>query len=253
LPSPSSVVTNFSPLNGSMPSNAKDNHWKIPPSKSPAAAATPASSWSRPKQSIPGGKPLCNPTSGNDAAGGGPINHQQNLSGPERGNLCPFGRQSVFPPYRPHDQQRQPHYDFPPALSPAFTVPGGPGGRRLHSRGEGASGLGSDSINGGRSGAGISRVFGHGCSAPIGETTPHSDRRIPGPRGESSSSRPTSTHQRQLGDVAAAIFARTTDGFGVISPGNTQAFDAQASSYQDRRTRRPRRPFGHPRWRETSQ
>ncbi len=81
----------------------------------------------------------------------------------------------------------------------------------------------------GRSGVGISRVFGHGCSAPIGETTPHSDRRIPRPRGKSSSPRPTSTHQRRPGDVAAAIFARTTDGFGVIFPGSTQAFDAQAS------------------------
>jgi hypothetical protein len=31
LPSPSSVGRNFSSLNGSMPGNAKDNHWKIPP------------------------------------------------------------------------------------------------------------------------------------------------------------------------------------------------------------------------------
>ena len=59
LPSPSSVGRNFSSLNGSMPGNAKDNHWKIPPSKSSAAATTPASSRTRPKQSIPAGKPLC--------------------------------------------------------------------------------------------------------------------------------------------------------------------------------------------------
>ncbi len=53
MPSPSSVGRNFSSLNGSMPGNAKDNHWKIPPSKSSAAATTPASSRTRPKQSIP--------------------------------------------------------------------------------------------------------------------------------------------------------------------------------------------------------
>ena len=154
LPSPSSVGRNFSSLNGSMPGKAKDNHWKIPPSKSSAAAATPASSRTRPKQSIPEGKPLCNPTSGGDA-GGGPSTHQQNQSETGRGNSFPVERRSVLPPYRPHDQQRQPLFDFPPTISPSFAVPGGPGGRRLHPRSEGASGLGSGSSNGGRSGVGI--------------------------------------------------------------------------------------------------
>jgi hypothetical protein len=101
---------------------------KFSPSKSSAAATTTISSRTRPKQSIPEGKPLCNPTSGGDADGG-PITHQQNQSGTGRGNLFPFERRSVPPPYRPHDQQRQPLFDFPPAISPASAVPGGPGGR----------------------------------------------------------------------------------------------------------------------------
>ena len=77
----------------------------------------------------------------------------------------------------------------------------------------------------GSGGDGVEQVLGYGNSASIGETTPQSDRRIPGPSGENSSPRSTSTQQRHPGVVATAIFDRT-DGFGVISPGNTQAFDA---------------------------
>jgi hypothetical protein len=79
-----------------MPGNAKDNHWKIPPSKSSAAATTPALSRTRPKQSIPEGKPLCNPTSGGDA-GGGPlpiskINQEQDegICSPSKDGPCSF-------------------------------------------------------------------------------------------------------------------------------------------------------------------
>jgi hypothetical protein len=175
------------------------------PSKSSAAATTPASSRTRPKQSIPAGKPLCNPTSGGDA-GGGPSTHQQNQSGTGRGNSFPVERRSVLPPYRPHDQQRQPLFDFPPTISPAFAVPGRPGGRRLHPRSEGASGVGSGSSTGGTSGVGISRFFGHGCSTPISETTPLSVRGLPGLRGENISSSigsqnlgSTTTYQRRPG------------------------------------------------------
>jgi hypothetical protein len=98
-----------------------------------------------------------------------------------------------------HDQQRQPLFDFPPTISPAFAVPGEPGGRRLHPQ---ASGVGSGSS----SGVGISRFFGHGCPTPISETTPLSVRGLPGPRGENISSSigsqnpgSTTTYQRRPG------------------------------------------------------
>ena len=217
-----------------MPGNAKDNHWKILPSKSPAAAATPASSRTRPKQSIPEGEPLCNSSSGGEA-GGGPNNHQQNQSGTGRGNLFPARRRSVLPLDRPHDQQRQPLFDFPPAISPASAVPGGPGGRRLHPRGEGTSGLGSGSSNGGgRSGVSISRVFGNGCSAPIGETTPLPDRGLPGPRGENISSsigsrNPGSTITHQWRPGGDAVFSCDHDDSGLrVNPAGIRASDAQA-------------------------
>ena len=214
-----------------MPSNAKDKHWKILPSKPPEAAAatatTLASFWTRPKQLFPDGKQLlCNPSFGGGDAGGGPIYHRQNHSGIGREKMFPIGRRSVLPPYRPHDQQRQPLFDFPPAISPAFAFPGGPRRKSKQLENDAAT-IEAEAAWASRFSSGIMG------SAPIDKPTPQPDRGLPGPRGENISSSigsrnpsPTITHQRRPGGDAAIRYGH--DKRLRVTPGGFRPSEAQA-------------------------
>ena len=84
-----------------MPSNAKDNRWKIPSSKFLAAAILASSCLGHGQNNLsPIGSHyvILHPE---EIPAADPL---ENQSETRRGNLFPVGRRSVLPPYRPHDQ-----------------------------------------------------------------------------------------------------------------------------------------------------